>query len=92
MKTDGRHRGPRDPRPTRAAFQYATRCSYLKGGETVTGRIERQPGKSVAEDIARDWVISPLRTGVRTAEALRRRGWDGEWSVIATWTSPEAQR
>jgi hypothetical protein len=65
------------------AYQYGTR---------INGRVERHDLRSYAENAARDWVISPLRSGPRTAELVRRLGWDGEWESLATWTSPEGHR
>ena len=58
-------------------------------GQTV---VERMRSRREAMNVARDWCISPLRTGSRKAEAVRRRGWDGEWVTIATWRSPENYR
>jgi hypothetical protein len=64
---------------------------YQYGVQTTSG-VVRYPTRHIAEGTARDWCISPLRTGPRKAELMRRRGWDGEWVSIATWQSPEAQR
>lgn len=61
---------------------------YQYGIRTRDGSVERQPSKSIAEDTARAWVLSPLRTGIRRASVVRRRGWDGEWEVVASWTTP----
>lgn len=72
---------------TREPYQYGWRRTG-----TVHSHVERQLTKALAENAARDWCISPLRTGPRTAELVRRRGWDGEWETLATWASPEAQR
>lgn len=54
--------------------------------------VERHARRADAETAARDWAISPLRTGPRSGHLVRRRGWDGEWVIIATWSSPEAPR
>lgn len=50
-----------------------------------------ETSKAFAENAARDWVISPLRTGPRWAKTMRRRGYDGVWEELDTWTTPESQ-
>ena len=62
----------------------------ITGGITVT----TTPTKRIAEDTARDWVISPLRTGRRWAHTVRRTGGPtpGKWVVLNTWTTPESAR
>jgi hypothetical protein len=62
-------------------YQYGTR---------INGRVEPYQRRRDAENAARDWAISPLRTGPRKAELVRRRGWTFPWGAIATWSSPEA--
>jgi hypothetical protein len=52
------------------------------------GRVERHPRRKDAESAARAWVDSPLRTNPRTASLVRRVGWDGDWTVVASWESP----
>jgi len=56
------------------------------------GPVEIHPTKRIAEDVARDWVISPLRTGPRTAHTVRRTAGriPGIWSILNTWTTPES--
>jgi hypothetical protein len=61
---------------------------YQYGVQTVDG-VVRYPRRTDAIETARAWVISPLRSGGRVAQLVRRRGWDEQWSVVATWTSPE---
>lgn len=63
--------------------------------------VELTPTKAIAESAARDWVISPLRTGSRRARTLRRPlvkattpdGYTGLmpglWEVLDTWSTPE---
>jgi len=87
IPTDGRHRGPHDPRPSRAPFQYGVRY-----GSPVNGRTDRALRRQDAETLARDWAISPLRTGPRQAHLVRRRGYTGAWEILATWSSPEWSR
>ena len=56
------------------------------------GVVETHPTKTIAENAARDWVISPLRTGPRTAHTVRRTAGriPGIWSILNTWTTPES--
>jgi hypothetical protein len=61
-------------------------------GVRIGDATQRSDRKGDAETIARDWSISPLRTSPREAHLVRRRGWDGEWEVVATWRSPEWPR
>ena len=62
--------------------------------DPLHGRVEIAPTKAVAEEIARDYVISPLRTGLRKARTVRRsappRGSRGLWEALDTWTTPES--
>lgn len=74
------------------------------GGTAGLGNVEPQPTKRLAEDAARDWVISPLRTGPRRSRTLRRvlikattfDGYTGtlpgRWETLDTWSTPESLR
>jgi hypothetical protein len=65
-------------------YEYAIR---RYGGGSVS--TESQPARTYAESSARLWVASPLRTGIRKAEVLRRPT-GGLWRVVSTYTTPES--
>jgi hypothetical protein len=50
--------------------------------------VVRCARKQDAVEAARAWVTSPLRTGPRTATLMRRRGYDGPWETVDTWSQP----
>lgn len=78
---NGKHRGPIQHTPAR--FVYGVRVS----GAT---RIDHYPTKLTALGMARDWCISPLRTGPRTSEVLKWRADQPNLTFkVTTFTSPE---
>jgi len=66
-----------------------TRYEYgmLPGGYTLLDTfVDKQPSRRLAEEAARDWVISPLRTGPRQAYLVRRAAGTREWVIVTRWS------
>lgn len=59
-------------------------------GTLINGKTHLYGRRADAEVAARDWAIDPYRMEPREAHLVRRRGWEGDWGIIATWRSPEA--